>query len=58
MDPEQPVPGSATTRPSPSSPDAAIDAFLAAGPGPETGSSLLSAELRQLGGVLGREGAG
>ena len=60
MDPEHPVPGLGTHAPIAELPDEAIDAFVANGPGPETGSTLLLAELRQLGGALGRrsEGAG
>jgi hypothetical protein len=60
MDPEQPVPGLGRHAPIAELSDAAIDAFVANGPGPETGSTLLLAELRQLGGALARhkEGAG
>jgi hypothetical protein len=60
MDPEQPVPGLTTHAPVGELSDAAIDAFVANGPGPETGSTLLLAELRHLGGALARrtEGAG
>jgi hypothetical protein len=60
MDPEHPVPGLGNHAPIAELPDEAIDAFVANGPGPETGSTLLLAELRQLGGALGRrsEGAG
>jgi hypothetical protein len=60
MDPEQPVPGIGHHMTIAELPDEAIEAFVANGPGPETGSVLLLAELRQLGGVLGRapEGAG
>jgi hypothetical protein len=60
MDPEHPVPGLGTHAPIAELPDDAIDAFVANGPGPETGSTLLLAELRHLGGALGRrsEGAG
>ena len=60
MDPEQPVPGLTTHAPVGELSDEAIDAFVANGPGPETGSTLLLAELRQLGGALARrtEGAG
>ncbi len=54
MDPEHPVPGLGTHAPIAALPDEAIDAFVANGPGPETGSTLLLAELRQLGGALGR----
>ena len=60
MDPEQPVPGLTTHAPIGELSDEAIEAFVANGPGPETGSTLLLAELRQLGGALARrtEGAG
>ena len=60
MDPEQPVPGLTTHAPIGELSDEAIDAFIANGPGPETGSTLLLAELRQLGGALARrtEGTG
>ncbi len=60
MDPEHPVPGLGAHAPIAELPDEAIDAFVANGPGLETGSTLLLAELRQLGGALGRrdEGAG
>lgn len=54
MDPEQPVPGLTAHAPIAELDDAAIDAFVANGPGPETGSTLLLAELRQLGGALAR----
>jgi hypothetical protein len=60
MDPEQPVPGLTSHAPVGELSDEAIDAFVANGPGPETGSTLLLAELRHLGGALARrtEGAG
>jgi hypothetical protein len=60
MDPEQPVPGIGHHMTIAELPDEAIEAFVANGPGPETGSVLLLAELRQLGGALGRaaDGAG
>ena len=60
MDPEQPVPALTAQVPIAELTDAAIDAFVANGPGPETGSTLLMAELRHLGGALARrsEGAG
>jgi FAD/FMN-containing dehydrogenase len=60
MDPEQPVPGLGRHLPIADLGDEAIEAFVANGPGPETGSTLLLAELRQLGGALARrsEGAG
>jgi hypothetical protein len=54
MDPEQPVPGLTAQAPISALDDAAIDAFVTNGPGPETGSTLLLAELRQLGGALAR----
>jgi hypothetical protein len=56
MDPEQPVPGLGHHAPISGLPDEAIEAFVANGPGPETGSALLLAELRQLGGALARSG--
>jgi len=55
LDPDHPVPGLGHHALISELPDAAIDAFLANSPGPETGSALLLAELRQLGGALGRE---
>lgn len=60
MDPEQPVPGLTTHAPIAELSDEAIEAFVANGPGLETGSTLLLAELRHLGGALARhsEGAG
>ena len=60
MDPEQPVPGLTAQAPIAELTDEAIEAFVANGPGPETGSTLLLAELRHLGGALARrsEGAG
>lgn len=58
MDPEQPVPGLGHHAPIAELTDEAIEAFVANGPGPETGSTLLLAELRQLGGALGRSAAG
>jgi hypothetical protein len=59
MDPEPPVPGLGHHAVIRELPDEAIDAFTAA-TGPESGSPLLLAELRQLGGALGRvpDGAG
>jgi FAD/FMN-containing dehydrogenase len=53
MDPEGPTPGVTATTMLGSLPDEAIDAFLAQ-VGHGTTQSLLSAELRQLGGALGR----
>lgn len=58
MDPEQPVPGIGHHMTISELPDEAIEAFVANGPGPETDSVLLLAELRQLGGALGRTTAG
>lgn len=59
MDPEEPVPGLVDTASLRELPDDAIDAFLEAA-GPDSGSPLLMAGLRQAGGVVGRpaEGAG
>jgi len=54
MDPEQPVPGLTGQAPIAELSDEAIEAFVANGPGPETGSTLLLAELRHLGGALAR----
>ena len=53
MDPEPPVPGLGHHALIAELPDEAIDAFVGAA-GPEAGSPLLLAELRQLGGALGR----
>jgi hypothetical protein len=53
MDPEQPVPGLGHGAVIKELPDEAIDAFVGAA-GPESGSPLLLAELRQLGGALER----
>ena len=54
MDPEGPTPSVTDATMLRALPDAAVDAFLAeVGPGSTT--SLLTAELRQLGGALGRE---
>jgi hypothetical protein len=58
MDPEQPVPGLTAQAPIAELSDEAIEAFVANGPGPETGSTLLLAELRQLGGALARRSEG
>jgi hypothetical protein len=58
MDPEQPVPGLGHHAPIRELSDEAIDAFVANGPGPETGSTLLLAELRHLGGALARRSEG
>jgi FAD/FMN-containing dehydrogenase len=53
MDPETPVPALGHHALIAELPDEAIDAFVGAA-GPEAGSPLLLAELRQLGGALGR----
>jgi len=53
MDPEHPVPGVGDGAMLAELPVEAVDAFLAAA-GPGSGSRLLSVELRQLGGALGR----
>jgi hypothetical protein len=53
MDPEQPVPGLGHSRLLRELPDEAIDAFVGAAD-PAAGSPLLVAELRHLGGALGR----
>jgi len=57
MDPEQPVPGLGNHATIRELPDEAIDAFVAFA-GPESGSPLLLAELRQLGGALERPAEG
>ncbi len=59
MDPEQPVPGLGNHTTIQGLPDEATEAFVAYA-GAESGSPLLLAELRQLGGALGRpaEGSG
>jgi FAD/FMN-containing dehydrogenase len=59
MDPEGPTPGVSASAILSELPDAAIETFLAL-TGQGSGSALLAAELRQLGGALGRphEGAG
>jgi hypothetical protein len=54
MDPEQPVPGLGHHSVLRELPDEAIDAFVGSA-GPDAGSPLLLAELRHLGGALGRE---
>jgi len=53
MDPEPPVPGMGHHEVLAEIPDEAIDAFVDAA-GPESGSPLLQAEIRQLGGALAR----
>lgn len=57
MDPEHPVPGLGHHRAIRDLPDEAIDAFVELA-GPDAGSPLLLAELRQLGGALGRPAEG
>lgn len=57
MDPEPPVPALGHHRVLSELPDDAIDAFLEAA-GPDSGSPLLLAEIRQLGGALGRPAGG
>jgi hypothetical protein len=54
MDPEQPVPGLGHHALIRELPDDAIDAFVGVA-GPDAGSPLLMAELRQAGGALGRK---
>ncbi|HUA75541.1 MAG TPA: FAD-binding oxidoreductase [Solirubrobacteraceae bacterium] len=54
MDPEQPTPGIGHHALLAELPDEAIDAFVGVA-GPEAGSSLLLAEMRQLGGAFARE---
>ncbi|HTZ85982.1 MAG TPA: FAD-binding protein [Solirubrobacteraceae bacterium] len=54
MDPEHPVPALGHHKMIQQLPDEAIDAFVGVA-GPEAGSPLLLAELRQMGGALGRE---
>ncbi|MEA2471486.1 MAG: hypothetical protein QOE38_2485 [Thermoleophilaceae bacterium] len=56
-DPEHPVPGLSDTRVLDDLPPAAVDAFVEAA-GPDAGTALLVAELRQMGGALGRDGEG
>lgn len=56
MDPEQPTPGTSDHALLAELPHAAIDALVAAC-GPDSGSTLLSAELRHLGGALARSEA-
>jgi hypothetical protein len=57
MDPEHPVPGLGDGMLLDELPPAGIDALVAAA-GPGSGSPLLSVEVRQLGGALGRPAAG
>jgi FAD/FMN-containing dehydrogenase len=56
-DPETPVPGLSDTTFVDDLPAAAVDAFVEKA-GPDSGSSLLMAELRQMGGALGRSAPG
>src|SRR3954447_26760823 len=56
-DPEHPVPALSDSRIIDDLPPAAVDAFVEKA-GPDAGSALLAAELRQLGGALGRDGDG
>ena len=59
MEPEEPVPGLVDTASLREAPQEAIDAFIETA-GPDSGSPLLSAELRQCGGALAEpaDGAG
>jgi FAD/FMN-containing dehydrogenase len=59
MEPDEPVPGVVYTASLREAPQEAIDSFIETA-GPESGSPLLAAEIRQCGGALGesREGAG
>ena len=59
MEPDEPVPGLVYTTSIRKTPQEAIDAFIETA-GPDSGSPLLAAELRQCGGAVGRpaEGAG
>jgi FAD binding domain/Berberine and berberine like len=57
MDPEQPVPGLGDGMLLDDLPAAGIDALVAAA-GPDSGSPLLSVEVRQLGGAIGTPAAG
>jgi FAD/FMN-containing dehydrogenase len=56
-DPEHPVPGLSDTRILDDLPPAAVDAFVEKA-GPDAGTSLLAAELRQMGGAFARDGEG
>ena len=56
-DPEGPTPAASDSSLLGSLPSAAVEAFVAAA-GPGSGSTLLAAELRQLGGALGRRAPG
>ncbi len=57
MDPEGPTPSVSNTAMLDAMPDAAIDTFVAQS-GPDSRSSLLMSEIRQLGGALGRPHSG
>jgi FAD/FMN-containing dehydrogenase len=57
MDPEGPTPGVSGTCMLTELPEAALESFLAL-TGPGSGSALLAAEIRQLGGALGRPAGG
>ncbi len=57
MEPEDPVPGLVYTASLREAPQEAIDAFVETA-GPDSGSPLLSAELRQCGGAVGRPAEG
>jgi FAD binding domain len=57
MEPEEPVPGFVDTTSLREVPDDAIDAFIEV-TGPDSGSPLLAAELRQCGGAVGKPAAG
>lgn len=57
MEPEEPVPGLVHTTSLRDAPEAAVDAFVESA-GPESGSPLLGAELRQCGGALGTPAEG
>jgi hypothetical protein len=56
-DPETPVPGQSDTSIVDDLPQEAIDTFVSKA-GPDAGSSLLAAELRQMGGAFARSGEG
>ena len=57
MEPDEPVPGLVYTTSIRETPQEAIDAFIETA-GPDSGSPLLAAELRQCGGAVGRAGGG
>jgi hypothetical protein len=56
-DPEHPVPGMSDTRMIDDLPPSAVDTFIEKA-GPDAGTALLVAELRQMGGAFGRSGEG